>query len=157
MMIKRTLIDPLEELITITSVKKAIGFSRTDKDDELENILNSAISQVEQMGDVSLRSYNVSLSYDFPNTVNELYLHPVSDIVSVKSEQGENINYTLHYDKRRFTLNKPQRCVVEYNTQALNKEQQKPYINAIIRLCMWEFNKSDDYKEHTAILNLIRA
>lgn len=156
-MIKRTLIDPEEKVITIAEVKAAMGFSRTDKDDELEKILRSAISQVEEVGDVSLRGYNVSLNYDFPNAVNELYLHPVLDITSVKSEQGEDIDYTLHYDKRRFTLDKPQSCVVECQTQALNKEQQSPYINAIIRLCMWEFNKSDDYKERIAILNSIRA
>lgn len=156
-MIKRTLIDPDEKFITIAEVKAAMGFSRTDKDDELEKILSSAISQVEEVGDVSLRGYNVSLNYDFPNAVNELYLHPVSDITFVKSEQGEDIDYTFHYDKRKFTLDEPQSCVVEYSTQALNKEQQSPYINAIIRLCMWEFNKSDDYKERTTILNSIRA
>lgn len=156
-MIQRTLIDPEENVILIADIKAAMGFLRSDKDEELENILSSAISQVEEVGDVSLRSYNVFLSYEYPNTVNELYLHPVSDIISVKSEQGEDVDYTLHYDKRKFTLKKPQSCVVEYRTMALNKEQKSPYIDAIIRLCMWEFNRSDNYKERTAILNSIKG
>lgn len=156
-MIRRTLIDPSEKLITIEQLKRSMGFSRTDKDDELETILNSAISQVEEVGNVSLRGYSVFLSCEYHELRQPLYLHPVSEITVVKSEQGQDIPYALSYDKRTVTLYGERTCLIEYKTQALDEELQAPFIDAVIRLCMWEFNKSGDYSEKNAILNSVRS
>lgn len=156
-MIKRTLIDSLEKPITIEQLKRSMGFSRTDKDDELETILSSAISQVEEVGNVSLRGYSVSLSCECNELRQPLYLHPVLEITAVKSESGQDMPYALSYDKRTVTLYSERACVIEYKTQALDVELQAPFIDAVIRLCMWEFNKSGDYSEKNAILNSVRS
>lgn len=156
-MIKRTLIDPSERLITIEQLRRSMGFSRTDKDDELETILSSATSQVEEAGNISLRGYSVSLSCEYPDLKQPLYLHPVSEITSVKSERGLDMPYALSCDKRTVILHSERACVIEYKTQALDVELQALFIDAVIRLCMWEFNKSGDYSEKNAILNSVRS
>lgn len=156
-MIQRTIIDPSQEqLITLEQVKNALGFgSRADKDDEITTILNTAIAQVEEHGDVSLRSYNVQVSYPYADTENALYLHPVSGITSVMSMAGHNINFRISADKRCFFLPKAQPCIAKYTTEQLDKSQAQPYIRAALELSMLLFNGNIDTSEQAQILRKI--
>lgn len=158
-MIQRTIIDASKkEIITLAQVKSALGFgSRIDKDDEITNILDAAIAQVEEVGDVSLRAYNVQVSYDYADTENALYLQPVNEINSIKSFAGEDMDYRVSVDKRRFFLSYPKPCVAQYTTMQIDEKQAARYVRAIIELCMFMFSGSTDGVEHGNILRKIRT
>lgn len=101
--------------ITITHLKEYGNISSTTEDVMLQNILNAAITKVEDISNASLSANTLKLFSDL-NTNHKLFILPVASITSVYNNQtGLTEDYTLSYDKSSLTTSESE-LVITYVT-----------------------------------------
>jgi hypothetical protein len=118
------------DTITIDELKGYINVVSTDRDSELQAILNAAIAKVEDIMDISLTAQTLRL-YAEEVLAQRLFLRPVLSIESVTNEEtGTDCTYIANYSLTKVTFNEESDVVIEYKTSP-NLEQIfdiKPYI-----------------------------
>ena len=101
--------------ITIAHLKEYGNISSTTEDVMLQNILNAAITKVEDISNVSLSANTLKL-YSELNTNHKLFILPVASVTSVYNNQtGLTEEYTLSYDKSSLTTSESE-LVITYVT-----------------------------------------
>lgn len=101
--------------ITIAHLKEYGNISSTTEDVMLQNILNAAITKVEDISNVSLAVNTIKLFSDL-NTNHKLFILPVNSVTSVYNNQtGLLEDYTLSYDKSSLTTSESE-LVITYVT-----------------------------------------
>jgi hypothetical protein len=118
------------DVLTIEELKGYINVVSTDRDSELQAILNAAIAKIEDITDYSLTAQTLRLYVD-DALVQRLFLRPVSEIVSVTNEEtGTDCTYTANHSMTRLIFNEESDVVIEYKTLP-NPEHifdLKPYV-----------------------------
>lgn len=129
MRLERVMRDP-SDMITIEELKGYINVVSTDRDNELQSILNAAIAKVEDITDYSLTAQKIYIHAN-DVVVQKLYLLPVAEVVSVTNQEtGTECSYSVNYSKTKVTLRDVSDVLIEYNT-APNAEHifdLKPYV-----------------------------
>ena len=101
--------------ITIAHLKEYGNISSTTEDVMLQNILNAAITKVEDISNVSLAVNTIKLFSDL-NTNHKLFILPVNSVTSVYNNvTGLTEDYTLSYDKSSLTTSESE-LVITYVT-----------------------------------------
>lgn len=106
-------------------------YTGTTKDDEIKSTLLTAIRRIEDIQDVSLRPMTVQLTITAPDDFNSLYLHPVTEVVSVKDAvSGKEVGYSLNHSKSKVKVNSTADVVIEYKTD--KTPDVKDYMTAVL-------------------------
>ena len=101
--------------ITTAHLKEYGNISSTTEDVMLQNILNAAITKVEDISNVSLAVNTIKLFSDL-NTNHKLFILPVNSVTSVYNNvTGLTEEYTLSYDKSSLTTSESE-LVITYVT-----------------------------------------
>ena len=101
--------------ITTAHLKEYGNISSTTEDVMLQNILNAAITKVEDISNVSLAVNTIKLFSDL-NTNHKLFILPVNSVTSVYNNvTGLTESYTLSYDKSSLTTSESE-LVITYVT-----------------------------------------
>ena len=101
--------------ITIAHLKEYGNISSTTEDVMLQNILNAAITKIEDISNVSLAVNTLKLYSDL-NTNHKLFILPVNSVTSVYNNvTGLTESYTLSYDKNYITTSESE-LVITYVT-----------------------------------------
>lgn len=141
--------------ITLDDAKRFMGFlGRDDRDAEIRSMLNAAIALVEERQNVSLRPMTIVLPVTGGSTRYPLYLHPVSEVVSVKDAQsGGDLDYQLAYAKDSIAVRASRPFVVEYKTAAVADNMLEIYKPAVLTMATLMFDGSTDTEAYRKVFN----
>ncbi len=103
--------------INIEELKQFANITGSARDAELQVILNSAISKVEDIADVSLSANTFLYSSNYPTTQIKLYRLPVAEVLEVRDNQtGSLVDFTLSFEKSKVTFSSEVHPYIRYKT-----------------------------------------
>lgn len=109
--------------VTIAEVKAYANITTSDDDTLLTRILNSALTRVEDVSNVSLAANTIKLYSERVSTSERLFIQPVASVTSVvEVENGESLNFTLYNDKSRVKFPESEVTITYVTTPSLNDE-----------------------------------
>lgn len=109
--------------VTIAEVKAYANITTSDDDALLTRILNSALTRVEDVSNVSLAANTIKLYSERVSTSEKLFIQPVASVTSViEVENGESLNFTLYNDKSRVKYPESEVVITYVTTPSLNDE-----------------------------------
>lgn len=109
--------------VTIAEVKAYANITTSDDDTLLTRILNSALTRVEDVSNVSLAANTIKLYSERVSTSERLFIQPVASVTSViEVENGERLNFTLYNDKSRVKFPESEVTITYVTTPSLNDE-----------------------------------
>lgn len=141
--------------ITLDEAKRFMGFlGRNDRDEEIRSVLNAAVALVEERQNVSLRPMTIVLPVTGSSARYPLYLHPVSEVISVKDAQsGDDLDYQLAYAKDSIAVRASRPFVVEYKTEAVTDNMLEIYKPAVLTMAALMFDGSTDTEAYRKVFN----
>lgn len=141
--------------ITLDDAKLFMGFwGRNDRDAEIRSVLNASLALVEEHQNVSLRPMTIVLPVSGGSDQYPLYLHPVSEVVSVKDAQGgDDLDYQLAYAKNSIAVRASRPFVVEYKTEAVTDNMVEIYKPAVLTMATLMFDGSTDTEAYRKVFN----
>lgn len=129
MRIERVLREPSNK-ISVAELKNYINVVNTDRDEELQAILNASISKIEDITGITLTDQTVRV-YCEDVLSQKLYYNPISEIVSVTNEEtGSACSYKANHSLNKVTFDYETSAIIEYKCVA-NEEQVyelKPHV-----------------------------
>lgn len=109
--------------VTIAEVKAYANITTSDDDTLLTRILNSALTRVEDVSNISLAANTIKLYSERVSTSERLFIQPVASVTSViEVENGESLNFTLYNDKSRVKFPESEVTITYVTTPSLNDE-----------------------------------
>lgn len=109
--------------VTIAEVKAYANITTSDDDTLLTRILNSALTRVEDISNISLAANTIKLYSERVSTSERLFIQPVASVTSViEVENGESLNFTLYNDKSRVKFPESEVTITYVTTPSLNDE-----------------------------------
>ena len=109
--------------VTIAEVKAYANITTSDDDTLLTRLLNSALTRVEDISNISLAANTIKLYSERVSTSERLFIQPVASITSViEVESGESLNFTLYNDKSRVKYPESEVVITYVTTPSLNDE-----------------------------------
>lgn len=128
-MIERVSREPNNKF-SVVELKEYINVVSTDRDEELQSILNAAISKIEDITGFSLSEQTIRV-YCEDVLSQKLYFLPISEIVSVTNEEtGSDCSYKVNTSLTKITFDFETSAIIEYKT-SFNEEMiydLKPYV-----------------------------
>lgn len=109
-------LDRIVKHMDIEELKKFLNIYYDDRDEELQAILSSAISIVEDTINKSLSEQTIQIITE--DYEQELYYPPVKEVISVTDQSGTNSGYDINFTKTKI---KTTGGVITYKTEP-NKE-----------------------------------
>ena len=110
----------INSAINIEELKQFANITGNVRDAELQVILNSAISKVEDIADVSLSENELLYSSNYQVRKQKLYKLPVAEVIEVRdNETGGLVNYTLSFDKSVVMFSSDVCPYIRYKTKAI--------------------------------------
>lgn len=139
--------------ISLVDAKNYMRYTGDSKDAEIQSALDTAIRRIEDVQNVSLRPMSVKLDISDPEDFNPLYLHPVSEIVSVKdSVSGADVDFSISWDNRKIKVAVKRDVTVEYTTA--ETPDIKDYKIAILSLTTLIFDGLTDDEAFRKVFNV---
>ena len=109
--------------VTIAEVKAYANITTSDDDTLLTRILNSALTRVEDVSNISLAANTIKLYSERVSTSERLFIQPVASVTSViEVENGESLDFTLYNDKSRVKYPESEVVITYVTTPSLNDE-----------------------------------
>jgi len=114
--------------VTIAEVKAYANITTSDDDTLLTRILNSALTRVEDISNISLAANTIKLYSERVSTSERLFIQPVASVTSViEVENGEGLGFTLYTDKSRVKYAESE-VVITYVTSAATNDELKQLV-----------------------------
>ena len=108
----------ISSAINIEELKQFANITGNTRDAELQVILNSAISKVEDIADVSLSANTFLYSSNYPTKIVKLYRLPIAEVIEVRDNRsGSLIDYTLSLDKSLVVFTEEACPYIQYKTK----------------------------------------
>lgn len=109
--------------VTIAEVKAYANITTSDDDALLTRLLNSALTRVEDISNISLAANTIKLYSERVSTSEKLFIQPVASVTSViEVENGESLDFTLYNDKSRVKHPQSEVVITYVTSAALNDE-----------------------------------
>ena len=110
----------ISSAINIEELKQFANITGNVRDVELQVILNSAMSKVEDIADVSLSANTFLYSSNYPTKMVKLYRLPIAEVIEVRDNRsGSLVDFTLSLDKSIITFADDVYPYISYKTKAI--------------------------------------
>ena len=109
--------------VTIAEIKAYANITTSDDDALLTRLLNSALTRVEDISNISLAANTIKLYSERVSTSERLFIQPVASVTSViEVENGESLDFTLYTDKSRVKYPESEVVITYVTSAAVNDE-----------------------------------
>ena len=106
--------------INIEELKQFANITGNARDAELQVILNSAMSKVEDIEDVSLSENTLLYTSNYPIKMVKLYRLPIAEVIEVRDNRsGSLVDFTLSLDKSIITFADDVYPYIRYKTKPI--------------------------------------
>ena len=110
----------ISSAINIEELKQFANITGNARDAELQVILNSAMSKVEDIADVSLSANTFLYSSNYPTKMVKLYRLPIAEVIEVRDNRsGSLVDFTLSLDKSIVMFTEDVCPYISYKTKAI--------------------------------------
>ena len=132
--------------IDISEVKKYINIVDDCRNAEIQSLLASSISRIEEYCSVSLREGEYELTQDFPVSIQKLPYTPVLEVISVRDSNGLDLPFSLDFwNTLRFSEKKAFVC--RYKTDVSKDiDNYKAAVFAYTGLMFDGYNSDDAFE-----------
>ena len=110
----------ISSAINIEELKQFANITGNTRDAELQVILNSAMSKVEDIADMSLSANTFLYSSNYPTKMVKLYRLPIAEVIEVRDNRpGSLVDFTLSLDKSIVMFTEDVCPYISYKTKSI--------------------------------------